>query len=256
MARKPISLVIIFSTLLFATSVFAVDKPVPVPAGASLRVKLETLLSDKTNKVGDPFTAKVTYPVTANGQEVIPVGSLVDGHVAFIKESGRIKGRAEMRLVVDKVTTPDDLVYPLSSILQEAHDVNCNKGTIGSKVGDKGKSDDEGTITGCGKSAKETAKDAAIGAGIGAAGGLTVGMATRGGCDYYGYCWPSSGPSMGADVMYGAGIGVGTALVYKLLQHEKHIILVQGTPLTFVVNRTTDAASALAAEPAQPGTEQ
>jgi len=256
MARKPIFIVIIGSALFFGAYLLAVDKPVPVPAGASLRVKLETLLSDKTNKVGDPFTAKVTYPITANGQEVIPAGSIVDGHVAFIKESGRIKGRAEMRLVVDRVTTPDDVVYPLSSILQEAHDVNCNKGTLGSKVGDKGKSDEEGTITGCGKSAKETAKDAAIGAGIGAAGGLSVGMATRGGCDYYGYCWPSSGPSVGADIGYGAGIGVGTALVYKLLQHEKHIILVQGTPLTFIVNRTTDADAAPAAEPPQPAAEQ
>ena len=79
-----------------------------------------------------------------------------------------------------------------------------------------------------------------------------VGMATRGGCDYYGYCWPSSGPGIGTDVMYGAGIGAGTALVYKLFQHEKHIILIQGTPLTFVVNRTTDADAQPAADPAQP----
>jgi len=228
------------------------NRPQPVPAGTALRVTLRTLLSDKTNKVGDPFNAKVTYPVTANGQEIIPVGSMVDGHVAFIRESGRVKGRAEMRLVVDKVTTPDDVVYPLSSILQEAHDVNCSKGTVGSKVGDNGKSNEEGTITGCGKSGKEAAKDAAIGAGIGTMGGLSVGMATRGGCDYYGYCWPSSGPSMGADIGYGAAIGAGTALVYKLFQHQKHIILVQGTPLTFVVNRTTDADSQPAAEPAQP----
>jgi hypothetical protein len=39
----------------------------------------------------------------------------------------------------------------------------------------------------------------------------------------------------------GAGLGAGTALVYHLLQHEKHIILIYGTPLTFVVSRTTSA---------------
>ena len=239
----------------FASALLAVDKPVAVPAGASLRVKLETLLSDKTNKVGDPFTAKVTYPIAVDGQEVIPTGSIVDGHVAFIKESGRIKGKAEMRLVVDRVTTPDDVVYPLSSILQEAHDVNCSKSTIGSKVGGGGKSDDEGTITGCGKGKKDLAKDAAIGAGVGVMGGLSVGMATQGGCDYYGNCWPSSGPSVGADIGYGAGIGVGTALVYNLLKHQKHIILIQGTPLTFIVSRTADADATPAAEPPQP-TEQ
>lgn len=256
MARRSLEVGIILSAFLFATAVFAVDKPVAVPAGASLRVKLGTLLSDKTSKVGDPFSAKVTYPVTVDGQEVIPTGSIVDGHVAFIKESGRIKGKAEMRLIVDKVTTPDDLVYPLSSTLQEAHDVNCNSSTVGSKVGDKGQSNEEGTITGCGKSKKDLMKDAAIGAGVGAIGGLSTGMATRGGCDYYGNCYPQTGPSVGADVGYGVGIGVGTALVYNLLKHEKHIILVQGTPLTFIVSRTTDADAAPAADPAQPAAEQ
>jgi hypothetical protein len=41
--------------------------------------------------------------------------------------------------------------------------------------------------------------------------------------------------------MYGAGIGAGTALLYNLFRHEKHIILVQGTELTFVINRNVDA---------------
>ena len=44
---------------------------------------------------------------------------------------------------------------------------------------------------------------------------------------------------MGADIGYGAAIGASTALLYSLLRHEKDIILVQGSELTFVVNRTT-----------------
>jgi hypothetical protein len=44
---------------------------------------------------------------------------------------------------------------------------------------------------------------------------------------------------MGADIGYGAAIGAGTALLYSLLRHEKDIVLVQGTELTFIVNRTT-----------------
>jgi hypothetical protein len=255
MARRSLDVGIILSAFLFATAVFATDKPVAVPAGASLRVKLGTLLSDKTSKVGDPFTAKVTYPIAVDGQEVIPTGSIVDGHVAFIKESGRVKGKAEMRLVVDRVTTLDDVIYPLSSTLQEAHDVNCNNSSVGSKVGDKGQSNEEGTITGCGKTKKDLMKDTAIGAGVGALGGLSTGMATRGGCDYYGNCYPQTGPGVGADIGYGVGIGVGTALVYNLLKHEKHIILVQGTPLTFIVSRTTDADAIPAPQPPQP-TEQ
>jgi hypothetical protein len=220
-------------------SALGVDKPLSIPAGTSLRVKLSTLLSDKTNKAGDPFTAEVAEPIIVDGQEVIPAHSTVDGHVAFVKQSGRFKDKAEMRLVVDKVTTPDEVVFPLSSTLQEAHDVNCTNSTVGSKA--NGKPSEEGTITGCGKSVKDAAKSAAIVGAMGAAGGATVGVLSRGGCDYYGNCYPSSGPGLGADIGIGAGIGVGTVLAYHLFQHEKHIILIYGTALTFVVSRTTSA---------------
>jgi hypothetical protein len=50
----------------------------------------------------------------------------------------------------------------------------------------------------------------------------------------------------------GAGLGAGTALVYHLLQHEKHIILIYGTPLTFVVSRTTSADSVPVADEPTP----
>ena len=45
---------------------------------------------------------------------------------------------------------------------------------------------------------------------------------------------------MGADIGYGAAIGAGTVLLYSLFRHEKQLILVQGTELTFIVNRTTE----------------
>jgi hypothetical protein len=225
----------------FVAPAMGEEKPLAIPAGTSLRVKLSTLLSDKINKAGDPFKAEVAEPIIVDGQEVVPVHSTVEGHVAFVKPSGRFKDKAELRLVVDKVTTPDEVVFPLVSSLQEAHDVNCTNSTVGSKA--NGKPSEEGTITGCGKSVKDAAKAAAIVGAMGAAGGATVGVLSRGGCDYYGNCYPSSGPGIGADIGIGAGLGAGTALVYHLLQHEKHIILIYGTPLTFVVSRTTSADS-------------
>jgi len=172
-----------------------------------------------------------------NGKEVIPQYSTVNGHVAFVKPSGRIRGKAEMRIVIDNVTTPDNVVYPLSSVLEDAQGGVCGDTTV---IG-KNKANEEGTITGCGKSKKQAAKGAAIAGAIGAGAGATVGMAGRGGCDYYGNCYPSSGPGMGASIGYGAGIGAGTALIYSLLKHEKHVVLVEGMHLTFTVNRTTEA---------------
>src|SRR5207249_1141780 len=74
----------------------AADKGVTLPAGTTLHVRLTTTLTSKTNKTGDKFTGVVQQAVTANGNTVVPEGSLVEGHVAFIKPSKRIKGRAEM----------------------------------------------------------------------------------------------------------------------------------------------------------------
>jgi len=212
---------------------FADDPTAPppiLPAGSLLRVRLKTTLSDKTNKQGDPFTAMVYDPLVANGEEIIPAGSMLNGHVAFVKESGRVKGVAEMRLVADSIVLPDEeLRYDLNATLEDAQGADCQK---------VDSSSEEGTIKGCGKSGKKVMKNAAIGSGIGAAGGLMVGLATRGGCDYYYGCWPSSGPGVGASVLYGAGIGAGTSLIYSLFKHNKHIILIQGAELTFVINRS------------------
>jgi hypothetical protein len=218
-----------------------------LPAGSLIRVRLKTTLSDKTNKTGDPFTAMMIEPVTANGEEIIPAGSVVNGHVAFAKESGRIKGVAEMRLVADTIELPDENIrYNLSASLEDAQGADCQKVD----------SSNEGTIKGCGKSGKQYLKNAAIGGAIGGAAGLSVGLMNRGGCSYYYGCWPSSGPGVGASAAIGAGAGVGTALIWSLFKHNKHIILVQGAELTFVINRSIgaegDPAAAAAAAAAEP----
>jgi len=219
-------------TALAVSSAFAEDPAQPpiLPAGSLLRVRLKTTLSDKTNKQGDTFTAMVYDPLVANGEEIIPAGSMLHGHIAFVKESGRVKGVAEMRLVADSIVLPEEeLRYNLNATLEDAQGADCQK---------VDSSSEEGVIKGCGKTGKKILKNAAIGTGVGAAGGLMVGLATRGGCDYYYGCWPSSGPGVGASVLYGAGIGAGTSLIYSLFKHNKHIILVQGAELTFVINRS------------------
>lgn len=208
----------------------------PIPAGTTLRVQLDTTLTDKTNKTGDKFTGEVTDPIVVNGKEVLPKYSTVDGHIAFLKPSGRMAGKAQMRLVLDTVTTPDGIIYPLSGTLEQAQGGVCAHASNTGKT----KADEEGTITGCGKSKKSAAEAAAIAGGMGAGVGASIGMGKIMECEWYGYC-PPGGSGIGTDIGYGAGIGAGTALVYTLFKHEKHIVLVQGIDLTFTVNRTTMA---------------
>src|SRR5437667_134002 len=68
-----------------------------IPPGTSLRIRLGTTLTSKTNKPGDTFRGEVLQDVVANGKTIVPEGSLVSGHVAFIKPSGRFRGKALMR---------------------------------------------------------------------------------------------------------------------------------------------------------------
>ncbi|MGH9469553.1 MAG: hypothetical protein ACRD1N_04325 [Terriglobia bacterium] len=207
-----------------------------IPAGTTLRVTLDTTLTDKTNKSGDPFTGEISSPVYITGKDVIPQYSTVNGHIAFLKPSGRFAGKAQMRLVLDNITTPDGVVFPLAGTLEEAQGGVCAHTAVTGKT----KADEEGTITGCGKSKKKAAEAAAIVGGMGAGVGASIGMGKEVECEWYGYC-PPGGSGIGTDIMYGAGIGAGTALIYTLFKHERHIVLVQGSLLTFTVDRTTMA---------------
>lgn len=203
-----------------------------IPAGTVLHVRLDTTLTSKSSKEGDKFRGVIERPVTVGGQEAIPQGSIVEGHVTFAKPSKRIKGVGEMRIVLDQITTPEEDKYALNGSLED---------TSGGPCAQTG-SDNEGTIKGCGKTKKDAAKDAAIGGAMGAGIGATIGMGSAIDCRYFGNC---GGPGMGTSTLYGAGIGAATALVYNLFKHEKQVVLVGGMHLTFVVNR-----SVMADEPA------
>jgi len=211
-------------------------QPLVLPAGSVLHVRLNTTLTSKTNKTGDPFAGMVTQPVVSGDKTLVPEGSLVEGHVTMAKSSGRVAGTASMRVVLDKINTPDDVNFNLAGSLQDLSTSTCTQGV----------SDGEGTIKGCGKSKKKAAEGAAIVGGIGAATGASIGATQDMICTYYG-C-PGQNPNIALDAAYGAGIGAGTALLYSLFKHEKQVVLVSGTDLTFVVNHTVEAAP-----PAAPG---
>ncbi|MFB3921345.1 MAG: hypothetical protein ACE145_06455 [Terriglobia bacterium] len=231
-------LAVCLAAALAASSASAVEEPpLVVPPGTVVHVKLRTTITSKTNKVGDPFEGMVSEDVLSGTDVIVPQGSLVYGHVAYVKPSGRIKAKAEMRVVLDSILTPEEKRINLSSTLEDS------KGGVCGNTGDE-----EGTIKGCGKSKKDAAKDAALGAGIGAGAGASVGMGSAIECRYYGNC---GGPGILTGTMYGAGLGAGTALIYNLFKKQKEIILISGTELTFVVNRTVDSATGKAL-PEQP----
>jgi hypothetical protein len=186
---------------------FGGDDDVVIPAGTVLETTLTTLLSAKTSQEGDPFSAEIVEPIFYKGQEVVPAGSMLEGHVAFIKEPGRVKGKAQIRLIADRIVSKDgSMEFPLAASLQNA------KGAEGTKM-----IGDEGTVQGPGKSIKDTARESTIDAGIGAG----VGAIAAG----------------GTGALYGLGAGVIAGIIHNIAKHHKDLILPQGTDLTFQIPR-------------------
>lgn len=182
----------------------AAGNPKPtIPAGTRIDVQLISALSSSADRSGDGFTAQVEDPIFIGGEEVIPSGSTLRGHVTFVKPPGRVKGKAEMRLVGDSIVTKDGHEYAFKAEL-----TNGNESSV--KV-----NGNEGTVEGPGKSKKQAAKES----GIGAAAGAGVGALAAG----------------GTGALYGAGIGALAGLIHTLAKHHKNVVLESGTPLVFLL---------------------
>ena len=66
---------------------------ISLPAGTSLRVKLENSLSTASSKEGDTFSGRVTEAVMLDGKAVIPVGATVQGRLTKVNDPRRIAGK-------------------------------------------------------------------------------------------------------------------------------------------------------------------
>jgi hypothetical protein len=74
---------------------------IAVPAGTSIRVRLNQALDTRRNRSGDRFTASLASPITEGGETVLPQGTIFTGHVTSSSASGRLKGRAVIGLTLD-----------------------------------------------------------------------------------------------------------------------------------------------------------
>ncbi len=78
---------------------------VELPAGTSIRVRLDQDLSSKDSQPGETFPATVADDVTVNGQVVIPRDSRADGTVVDAKPLGKFKGGALLAVKLNRVQT-------------------------------------------------------------------------------------------------------------------------------------------------------
>lgn len=79
-------------------------RPVVIPAGAVLTVRLDQAVGSKISNSGDSFSATLAQPVVVNGATVIPAGAAAQGTVVQAAPLGRFKGGAVLSLALTSVT--------------------------------------------------------------------------------------------------------------------------------------------------------
>ncbi len=73
-------------------------KPLVVPAGTVLTVRLGQTVGSKISSAGQTFTATLASPVVVGGKTAIPSGASATGTVVDAKPLGRFKGGASLQL--------------------------------------------------------------------------------------------------------------------------------------------------------------
>jgi hypothetical protein len=140
-----------------------------------VKVKLREPLSTLTTRPGSRFSAEVSEPVMRDGIIVVPMGSVMDGRVTWVRGGKRVTGGAAIHLEPQAVTLPDGSRYVMHA---RAIDTSSwdntkvdNEGTILRKENKKGDLGVMSLTTGGGAAAGAMiggVPGALIGAGVGA----------------------------------------------------------------------------------------
>jgi len=159
-----------------------------LPAGTKIPLVLHNAITTRNAHPGDAIYLETLFPVVQENKIIIPAGSYVQGEILEAKRPGKVKGRGEIRVRLNKMILPNGYAVDFNA-------VPTNAGTGGNESveeegkvkGDTDKASDVGTIAkttgagaGIGAIASRTGKGAGIGAGVGAAVGLAAVLLTRG----------------------------------------------------------------------------
>ena len=193
---------VLLSVVLLVVSAVAQNN-ISLPAGTSMKVKLENALTTFSSKSGDPFTARVTEAVMLGGKPVIPVGATVQGRVTKTSEPRRIAGKPTIAILPETVVLPNGEHYMLNAALV---DTSVRNGTD---------VNNEGQFKGKGHDGKDMTE-----IGMGTGGGMLLGGLIGG----------------GKGVLIGGAVGA-TATVAHWLSKRSSTMLPAGTELVMELSR-------------------
>lgn len=79
-------------------------KPIVIPAGTEITIRLAQTIDATKNKAGDSFDGSVTQPILSNGKTVIPASSPVTGTVVKAAKAGKLKGEGRLSVKLTHIT--------------------------------------------------------------------------------------------------------------------------------------------------------
>ena len=203
----------------------AAQEKIVVPAGTKLSLVLHNAVSTRNAKPGDPVYLETVFPIIVGDRVAVPAGSYVSGEIIEAKRPGRVKGRGEVVIKLNKL------------ILPNAYVVDMNASPTGAGTGGNEEVDPEGKIKG------DTDKGADVGTVL-----TTTTMGTGVGAGVGGLAG-----NVGRGAGIGAAAGAAAGLMAVLLSRGPEMELPRGTTLDVELHRpiTLDAAKANFTDPGQ-----
>lgn len=142
-----------------------------------LKIRLTSEVDTKTAQDGDKFTATVIDPSQY-------ANATIEGHIAAVKQSGKLKGKTALSLTFDTITHTNGASAPLHAQLVKVYDAEGAKSVDNEGTIESGSKTKTTTVRTGGGAAAGAAIGAIAGGGKGAAIGAIVGAVAGGASTY------------------------------------------------------------------------
>ena len=192
-----------------------------LPKNTKLKISVNQELSSIENQIGDEFTATVLNDLNVNEINLIPVGSLILGHVEDIEHAGKASMQGRVEVALDKIVLPDGKFIPLNGARFAANSKYTNKNR-------QLKGEGSGLAKGVGLGALKGATLTFI-PGNKAVKTSLVGVAATGAVFSGGWSLTST-----------AVIGGVTGLVYGIKKHGQEVMIASGQELEIELDGSQD----------------
>ncbi len=92
---------------------------VTVPAETQVSIEMLSGIHTHISHPNDLVTALLLQPVYVNGRVALPSGSILDGRITMIRNSGHMHHPAELGLRFDTIVLPDGQAEPMAGVLAQ-----------------------------------------------------------------------------------------------------------------------------------------